>query len=93
MKLPGWSKLSNAVYQHQDGTRIHVGGLAVLPTGESVWGNSWPESKIMDRSIRMCGGNRRRGVMSWSRHLRPNSVMDGSRPPIADSTDEQGGAR
>lgn len=69
MRLPGWTRLSACVYQHEDGTRIHAAGLVFLPSGATVWGNSWPISRDMNRAIAMCGGNRRRGIMCWARRL------------------------
>lgn len=61
----GWVHLGGAVYEHTTGVRVHVGGLMRTPTGDTVVGTLWPESRRMDRCIRMNGGNRRRGVMAW----------------------------
>lgn len=81
MKLPGWTKLSPCVFEHQDGTRIHLSGLALLPDGREVWGSRWPESKRVHHAIRRFGGNRRRGLMYWSRHMLP--IPELARPPAS----------
>jgi hypothetical protein len=69
MKLPGWKHLNGSVYEHRDGTRVHLLGLCRLPNGESVVGSTWPESQRWDRFVRINGGNVRRGAMAWASSL------------------------
>jgi hypothetical protein len=45
---------------------VHIGGVARLPNGEFLLANKWPESKEVDRIIRINGGNRRRGLLAWA---------------------------
>jgi hypothetical protein len=66
VKLPGWTKLDDASWQHESGVCIHVSGLATTKDGLQVNGWSWPESRNLDRWIRINGGNRKRGVMAWA---------------------------
>lgn len=66
---PGWEKVGPSVYDHPSGLRIHVGGYCLMPQGEFISGNAWPQSSVMDRFIRIAGGNRRRGVMMWALSL------------------------
>lgn len=68
MKLPGWKHLNGSVYEHRDGTRVHLLGLCRLPNGTYVT-NSWPESQRWDRFVRINGGNVRRGAMAWARDV------------------------
>lgn len=62
---PGWTHAGPAVYDHTSGIRIHVHGFCRLPGGYIIRGCQWPESRELDRFIRINGGNRRRGVMAW----------------------------
>lgn len=66
---PGWQHVGSSVYDHSSGLRIHVLGMCRLPDGKVIYGETWPESKSLDRCIRICGGNRRRGVMVWGLSL------------------------
>jgi hypothetical protein len=68
MKLHGWKHLGGSVYEHRDGTRVHLLGLCRLPSGTHVM-NSWPESQSWDRFVRINGGNTRRGAMAWARDV------------------------
>jgi hypothetical protein len=64
---PGWTRAGIApVYDHVSGVRVHVTGLCRLASGEMIWGRRWPECQILDRMIRINGGNRKRGAMAWS---------------------------
>lgn len=66
---PGWSRTDGwcvAVWLHISGGRAHLGGLAVLATGEPVYGGAWPESERLEMYVRISGGNRRRGVLAWA---------------------------
>lgn len=63
---PGWKHIAGPVYEHTSGIRIHVFGMALLPSGVWINGRTWPEHKALDLCIRICGGTRRRGVMVWA---------------------------
>jgi len=65
---PGWKHVGGSVYEHADGIRIHVMGLARI-AGQILNGREWPESRTLDRYIAINGGNRRRGVMTWATHF------------------------
>ena len=69
MKLPGWKPLGGAVYEHTSGIRAHAYGVCGLSPEPLVFGNQWPESQCLDHFVRLCGGNRRRGVLAWAMHL------------------------
>lgn len=64
---PGWEPLSGVVWKHfPTGMRLHTSGLLDLNDGRLLHPNSWPESVKANRCIRICGGNRRRGLMVWA---------------------------
>lgn len=63
---PGWKHMGGVVWEHCSGVRIHVAGLCGMVPGTMIDGKKWPESKSLDRYIRINGGNRRRGVMAWA---------------------------
>lgn len=77
----GWRHIAGAVYEHTNGTRVHLLGMIRLPNGEWVSSNKWPESKDADRFVRMNGGNWKRGLMAWARahnaELRGRPLADG----------------
>ena len=58
---PGWAKVSN-IRVHASGILVHPIGLIWLE-GRYISANTWPLSAAADRAIRMCGGNRQRGLM------------------------------
>lgn len=62
----GWKHLAGPVYEHRNGTRIHMLGLVKLLNGEFINENKYPESVAAARMIRINGGNRRRGLMAWA---------------------------
>ena len=66
-----WFHVGGAYYDHgNSGLRIHVAGLCRLPLSrEIVNGRQWPESMALREAIRICGGNRKRGVMVWALNL------------------------
>jgi hypothetical protein len=66
---PGWKYLGSAVWEHTSGTRIAVGGMVRLPNMEFVSGNKWPNYADMGRCIKVNGGNRKRGIMTWALNL------------------------
>jgi hypothetical protein len=61
----GWKKLSNTVYEHISGGRIHVGGLLRFPKGDYLHMDHWPVTQDAYLFIRINGGNRKRGLMAW----------------------------
>ena len=63
----GWKHIAGAVYEHANGTRVHLLGMIKLPSGEWISANKWPESKTADRFVKMNGGNWKRGLMAWAR--------------------------
>lgn len=66
MKLAGWKHTGGAVWDHTSGIRIHVQCLLLRPDGSVVRGTCCTESRNLDRAVRVCGGNRKRGVMLWA---------------------------
>mgnify|MGYP000454021796 CR=1 FL=1 len=66
MNVGNWTNLGGAVYEHPSGARIHTYGMLRMPDRSWVNGALWPESAILDRYVRIHGGNRRRGVMAWA---------------------------
>ena len=62
----GWRHIAGPVYEHSNGTRVHVGGLVKLPNGSFLSDSKWPECIDAHRMIRANGGNRRRGLMAWA---------------------------
>lgn len=66
---PGWHHVGGACYHHSE-VGIHVGGMARFHlSGNWVNGREWPEEKNLNRCIRVCGGNRKRGTMVWALNL------------------------
>jgi hypothetical protein len=61
-----------AVWDHTSGIRIHTYGICRFPDGRHVIGVNWPESREYYRHVKINGGNRRRGTMSWARSLLNN---------------------
>ena len=66
----GWSNVGGPVWDHVSGIRLHVGGLLRLQNGNHVSSDRWPDSVSADFSIRMAGGNRKRGLMAWAKGVR-----------------------
>jgi len=69
----GWTHIGGAVYEI-NGTRLHINGLARLPSGQFVSAERWPAYQEARKFIRMNGGNRKRGLMAWAKTL--NEVDD-----------------
>lgn len=68
MKLKGkWKSLGSGVYQADDKTRIHVGGLIRRANGKMI--NLLTISEDPFGFIAIMGGNRKRGIMLMSEHL------------------------
>ncbi len=72
---PGWRRLGGSVWQHDDGTRVHLAGLVLLANGEFVWLTSWPNSQRFSTLERIVG-SRRRAVFVFANELR-NAVKGG----------------
>ena len=71
----GWYNVGGPCYDNANygGLRIHADGYCRLPlTGRFVSGNQWPESKNLNLFVRVCGGNRLRGIMVWAMNLVEN---------------------
>ena len=62
----GWKYLAGPVWEHVTGTRVHIGGFVKLPNGTFLSANKWPDSMEVDMMIRINGGSRKRGLMSWA---------------------------
>lgn len=62
----GWQHLAGPVYEHRNGSRVHMLGLVQLPNGEIINEHKYPECVDAARMIRINGGNRRRGLMAWA---------------------------
>lgn len=62
----GWKYVAGPVWEHQSGTRVHLGGFVKFPNGEFLSANNYPECMDADRMIRINGGNRKRGLMAWA---------------------------
>ena len=69
MKLSsGWSHINGPVWNHKNGTRIHVTAPIVrLPDGAMP--GVYADRARVNRLIRMAGGNRKRGVMAYAELL------------------------
>jgi hypothetical protein len=65
MKLPNWHQIAGSVWLHSSGLRIHLGGL-INVNGRQIWARSHPHSVEWDRWSRICGGNRKRGLMAMA---------------------------
>jgi len=65
---PGWHHLGGAVWQHDNGSKIHIGGLMVYPhNGEII--RHWEQYEIVNKLIKINGGNIKRGLMAWAMNL------------------------
>lgn len=73
----GWKHLSGPVWEHENGTRIHIGGLVRLPDRTYLSLNKHPEGSEGWRKITINGGNRKRGLMAWAVSLTSNSDNGG----------------
>lgn len=62
----GWVQLNPAVWELGE-MRIHTSGILATPDKSIVYGNTVGSTLFM--FIRLCGGNRKRAVMTWARHL------------------------
>lgn len=63
----GWKDLGSEVFEHSSGIRIHVGGgLVRLPSGKRYWLNSAVGETMGWTLIKINGGNKKRGLMTWA---------------------------
>ena len=60
----GWEHLDGPVWEHSNGTRVHMMGIARLPDMTFISATKWPDSREANRFIRINGGNRKRGLMA-----------------------------
>ena len=74
----GWRHIAGPVYEHSNGTRVHVGGFVRLPNGEFLSASTFPESQNAALMIRINGGNKRRGLMAWA--MAYNAELTGRGP-------------
>ena len=63
---PGWSNVGGAVWD-RDGVRIHTHGLVKFDGCEVIDMGRYPMSTVWDEFTAVCGGNRKRGLMSYAR--------------------------
>ncbi len=50
---PGWKHVGGAVFDHDDGTRVHILGLCRQADGRRVNGVIWPTSKTVEIIVRI----------------------------------------
>lgn len=62
----GWKHIAGPVWEHKNGTRIHLGGLVRKQDMTFVSLNKYPEGNEGWRQIKINGGNRKRGLMAWA---------------------------
>lgn len=65
----GWRRLSGAVYERDDGLRMHMLGYCRLPGSDSVIGDDFKNYRMQNRLIDINGGNKKRGLMAWANAL------------------------
>ena len=67
MNVGNWTRQSPAVWDHESGLRLHIGGfLRPANSGDFIAAFRWPESQVADYWIRVAGGNQKRGLMLWA---------------------------
>lgn len=66
MKLPGWTHVHGAVWDHESGVRLHLLGMIRSADGSFTSANEWPNCRQVNRCVRIAGGNRKRGLMLWA---------------------------
>lgn len=66
---PGWKRLSGAVYERNDGLRMHMLGLVRLPSGKLIDQFAPTQYQQVDKLVMINGGNRKRGLMAWAASL------------------------
>lgn len=65
----GWRQLSDIVWEHDNGTRVHCGGVVRLINGDHLFLDHWNESVLGRLLVRINGGNKKRGLMAWAMNL------------------------
>lgn len=71
MKLKhNWKSLGGGVFESMHGVRIHLGGL--IKTSDKKYYSELrsDENKIILECYKICGGNRRRGLMLAAERIR-----------------------
>lgn len=64
----GWTNIG-PVWDHVSGIRIHLGGLVQLPGEDVIYASHWPMVKRWNLHALICGGNRKRGLMTYAMEL------------------------
>lgn len=64
MKLPGWQRLSDQVWEHKTGVRIHIGGSIRLSDHRCIWTKEHVSQDIF--YMKKNGGNLKRALMNWA---------------------------
>lgn len=65
----GWKYLAGSVWEHTNGSRVHLMGLVRLPNKTFVSLNKYPECINGNKMIKINGGNKKRGLMAWANTL------------------------
>jgi len=65
----GWKRIAGAVYERNDGLRLHMLGCCRLPSSKSVVGYDAENYYLQNKLIAINGGNRKRGLMAWAATL------------------------
>ena len=70
MKLKGkWKSLGSSVYQAENGTKIHIGGLIKPVDNDIIYVNTLNWLTRLGDAISISGGNRKRGLMLLAEQL------------------------
>lgn len=62
----GWKHAGGPCWDHVCGIRLHLSGLVRTQDGSIVSASRWPEPIYAGVFMRVCGGNRKRGLMVWA---------------------------
>ena len=63
----GWRQLKGPVWEHENGTRIHTGGLILRdPSGVIAPIKEWEHRKLLWKLTKINGGNKKRGLMAFA---------------------------
>lgn len=65
----GWQCMSNPVYEHVSGVRVHVSGRLLWRKETGVIKLSEYEGEVLDLFIGANGGNKKRGIMAFARFV------------------------
>jgi len=67
MKLKGnWRRMSGAVYQSKDGSRVHMLGVIKDVNNNIIHTESGKYSKSFYHCLKVCGHNRKRALMFFA---------------------------